>query len=486
MNGEQSLLPVLAILLPAAGVVALFAWPWRAAERIILFLYFPILGVTVSIAARLSCTDSAVTYDLGGWAPPLGIRLVADGTAAVMMVTTALILGMVGLAARPYFATPAKIIETRQGFAFWSLLLALWSAINLAVLAQDLFTLFVALELLTFAAVPLVAIEGKPDVLRAALRYLLFALAGSGLYLLGVALFYLRYATLDLATLADLAGPVDALGLGLMTAGLMAKTALFPLHLWLPPAHAGAPAPASAVLSALVVKAPYLVIARLWFELPASNPLSLQLLAALGAASILWCSVLALRQRRLKLMIAYSTLAQLGYLFLVFPLAVGPDPWASLGWSGAMLQLVSHAFAKAAMFLAAGRIAQALGHDRIDELAGAARAAPLSVLAIALAGLSLMGLPPSGGFNAKAMLLSAAVALDQWWIAVTILAGGCLAAGYVFRVIGRATAIAGPDISLNRLTKSDEAMPLALALCALALGLVPLQPFAFLGIGGVP
>ena len=110
-----------------------------------------------------------------------------------------------------------------------------------------------------------------------------------------------------------------------MTAGLLAKTALFPLHLWLPPAHANAPAAASAVLSGLVVKGSFFLIVRLWFNvLPAlPNAVPGAILATLGSAAILSGSVLALRQERLKLLIAYSTVAQIGYLFLMFPLASG-------------------------------------------------------------------------------------------------------------------------------------------------------------------
>ena len=137
------------------------------------------------------------------------------------------------------------------------LLLSLWGGLNAVVLGRDLFTLYVALELLTFAAVPLVCLDGRAETLAAALRYLLFALLGSVLYLLGTVLLYGAYGMLDIALLAarDAAGAAPPLVAGaLMTVGLLAKTALFPLHLWLPPAHAGAPPPASAVLSALVVK----------------------------------------------------------------------------------------------------------------------------------------------------------------------------------------------------------------------------------------
>jgi multicomponent Na+:H+ antiporter subunit D len=133
-------------------------------------------------------------------------------------------------------------------------------------------------------------------------------------------------------------------------------------------------------------------------------------------------SVLALRQARLKLLIAYSTIAQIGYLFFLFPLASAPLAVTSgtaalstgMAWTGGMLQLVSHAVAKAAMFMAAGLITEALGHDRIAGLGGIGQALPMYVFAFGLGGMSLMGLPPSGGFVAKAMLLMAAVAEGQW------------------------------------------------------------------------
>jgi formate hydrogenlyase subunit 3/multisubunit Na+/H+ antiporter MnhD subunit len=396
----------------------------------------------------------------------------------------------VGVFARGTFSTPTDKAEARSPLVFWTLLLGLWTALNTVFLAQDLFSLFVALELLTFSAVPLVCLDGTRGTLQAALRYLLFALAGSVFYLLGAALLYGAYGTLDIAGLRQLARNdlATSVALGLMIVGLMAKAALFPLHLWLPPAHAGAPAAASAVLSALVVKAPFFLILRLWFDAApqTANAAAAQMLAGLGIASILFCSVMALRQARLKLMIAYSTVAQLGYLFLMFPLVMGSDApaaWQSAGWTGGILQLVSHALAKASMFLAAGLIAESLGHDRINNLNGALTAVPITVAAFGLAGLSLMGLPPSGGFVAKLMLLTAAVETANWMIAAAILIGGILAATYVFRVLGRAMAAPAAGFAPKAVPLYRELAVLAFALGAVILGFVPLEPFAFLAIG---
>jgi formate hydrogenlyase subunit 3/multisubunit Na+/H+ antiporter MnhD subunit len=486
------LLPVLILMLPAAGVVLLFAAPVRQGERIAFATLAIGTALILFAVVRICLTGQALSHDVGGWVPPLGLALRIDGTSAALLMMTAVVLCLVALSTGPVFRSSRPDGDGRFPFAFWTLLLAVWAALNLVFMAQDLFTLFVGLELLTFAAVPLACLAGTADTLRAALRYLLVTLAGSVLYLLGVAVLYARYGALDLAFLADRvqADWPSLFALALMIGGLTIKTALFPFHLWLPPAHAGAPAPASAILSALVIKAPFFIILRLWFELlPEPQSSAGQLLAALGAASILICSLIALQQARLKLLVAYSTVAQVGYLFLVFALATGPDVRAGLAWSGAMLQLASHAFAKAAMFLAAGRISEALGHDRIDDLAGASRAAPASVLAFSLAALSLIGLPPSGGFNAKVMLLSVAVAQGHWWIAITILVGGLLAGAYLFRVIGRAIAPPPLGVIRDRRHHRSEVAALCLAGGALLLGLVPLQPISWLALampGAVP
>ncbi|WP_283848228.1 proton-conducting transporter membrane subunit [Bradyrhizobium sp. NAS80.1] len=164
--------------------------------------------------------------------------------------------------------------------------MAIWGALNTIFLGGDLFTLYVALELLTFAAVPLVSLDGRAETLRSALRYLLFALLGSVLYLVGTALLYGLHGTLDIVLLSRRVGaePAALVAAALMTTGLLAKTALFPLHLWLPPAHAGAPAAASAILSGLVVKGSFFIVVRLWFNVMPGLPgfAATQLLGALG------------------------------------------------------------------------------------------------------------------------------------------------------------------------------------------------------------
>ena len=481
---------VLAIVLPVVGVLLSLVLGGRYAQRVALILMPAGLAIAVAIAAGVWRTNDVLQYFVGNWDPPLGVAFRADGLSAVMIVTAALLICGIGLFARAQFPTPHGA-EARAPLVFWTLLLAVWGALNAVFIGGDLFNLYVALELLTFAAVPLVSLDGRAETLAAALRYLLFALLGSILYLLGAVLLYGTYGTLDIVLLSGRiqAGPAAWGAISLMTVGLLAKAALYPFHLWLPPAHAGAPSPASAILSGLVVKAPFFLVVRLWFDVAPKMPerIAAQVLGILGAAAILVGSVVALRQARLKLLIAYSTVAQIGYLFLMFPLAIEPETghaWASTAWTAGMLQAISHAFAKAAMFMAAGLIAEALGHDRIARLSGIGRALPITVLAFGLGGLSLMGLPPSGGFVAKAMLLTAAVAEGQWWWAVVVLTGGLLAGGYVFLVLARALADASEPVTLrSTISPGRQAVVVALALCAVLLGFVPLRPLELLQIG---
>jgi multicomponent Na+:H+ antiporter subunit D len=488
---DSGALLVVSIMLPVTGMLAVIVSPARRSEQVALVILAASLLTAVATAAEVLRTGAPIEYLLGNWRPPLGVTLRADGLSVTLMVMASIVLSCVGLYASGSYLAPPDAHHSRSRTVFWTLLLGLSAALNTAFLAQDLFTLFVALELLTFSAVALVALDGRPTSLEAALRYLLLALAGSVFYLVGTAVLYGAYGRLDLSGLRQISRDdlATTFALSLMMTGLLVKTALFPMHLWLPPAHAGAPAAASAVLSALVVKAPFFLIVLLWTGI-APRPFSViagQILAILGMASIVFCSVMALRQSRLKLMIAYSTVAQVGYLFLVFPLAIGGI--ANLAWSGCVLQLVSHAFAKASMFLAAGVIAEAVGHDRISNLKGTFQAVPITLAAFALAGLSLIGLPISGGFSAKYMLLTAATEIGAWWIAGTILVGGLLAAGYVFKVLGHALAppaegfAAARSIPLHR-----ELVVLVLASAALALGVLPLDPLTFITIGrtGLP
>ncbi|MFN4261540.1 MAG: complex I subunit 5 family protein [Gemmataceae bacterium] len=424
-------------------------------------------------------------YPLGSWGAPLGIELHADGLSALMLLMTAGVGVFINIYAVGYFAdraagsTPKESKAEKSPIAhgqereyFWPLWLFLWGTLNALFLSADVFNLYVTLELLTLSAVALVALAGAPDALTAALRYLLAALLGSLAYLLGVALLYAAYGTLDVTTLGQRMSPggLSTAAVTLITLGLLLKTALFPLHFWLPAAHANAPAPVSAVLSSLVVTASFYLLLRLWFEaFPAAlSPAAGQLLGCLGAAAMIWGSLQAFFAQRLKLLVAYSTVAQLGYFFLLFPLA-GMGTGGLTAWSGGVFFAVSHAGAKAALFLAAGSVLFTVGHDRIAELEEAGQRLPMTFLTMGLAAVTLMGLPPSGAFVAKWLLIDSAVRTGQaWWGAVLIL-GGLLSAGYLFRVL-RLPFTPASDRPVSAVPRGMAWSALLLALAALLLG----------------
>jgi formate hydrogenlyase subunit 3/multisubunit Na+/H+ antiporter MnhD subunit len=472
----------LAITLPLLGALAAVARP-RAARAIGLITALVTTAGVAALVIEVAQFGLRRT-DLGGWGAPLGIALQADGLAAALLAMTNLVALAVSLYASDYFGDG----PIRRHF--WPLWLLLWAALNGLLLAADLFNIYVALELVGLAAVALAALTGTREALAASLRYLLASLLGAITYLLGVALLYAAHGTLDLGQLANAIaeGPVAWTALVLMTGGLSIKAALWPMQFWLPPAHGNAPAPVSAALSALVVKAAFYLVLRLWFGLfdTAATLAAAHFLGFLGAGAVLWGSWQALRAERLKRMAAYSTVAQMGYLFLFFPLLAAAEPGAAREDLLAALVLfaLSHGFAKAALFLAAGHIQQCAGHDRIAELSGTAQRLPATTFVIALASVALIGLPPSGAFTAKWLLLSGAIAAGQWWWVLVVLAGTLLAAAYSFRLLGRAFGFEPTPYSCITAVRT-EVPALALALTAtLGLGLAGDALWPLLQVGG--
>jgi formate hydrogenlyase subunit 3/multisubunit Na+/H+ antiporter MnhD subunit len=465
------------ILLPLAGALLAFLFR-RAATRI---------GIGAAVATSLAAAalartvirDGTMHHAVGGWGAPLGIDLRADGLSVLMLIMTATVGLAISLYAPAYFRG-----ESRKPEQFWPLWLFLWTGLNALFLSADIFNLYVTLELLGLAAVALTALSGRADALTGAMRYLLATLLGSLAYLLGVALLYHGFGSVDIAVLAERveATPVVWTALGLMCAGLLLKTALFPLHFWLPPAHSSAPVPVSALLSALVVKASFYILLRLWLEIfaPLVGDGVGELLGLLGAGAVLWGSIQALRQTRLKMLIAYSTVAQLGYFFLAFPLAVAAGVTA---WSAAAYLALSHALAKAAMFLAAGNLIRFGGHDRIADLDRVVQRLPLTVGAFALAGVSSMGLPPSGGFIGKWLLLEAAIAQGRWDLVGVMFLGGLLVAAYIFKVLGYAFTQANVLHESRAVPASMEWAALLLAIGAILLGFMASPVLALLGVG---
>ena len=469
-------LPWLIVLPLAWAILAFLAGPGRGARLAIAGLVAQ-LALALLLAGQM-LEDGARTHAVGGWGAPLGIDLLADGLGAAMLLLTQAVALPLAVYARAYFAAS-------QPADFWPLTGFLLAAMNALLLSADLFNLYVTLELLGLAAVGLVALGGGAQQVAAALRYLLVSLTASGAYLLGVALLYGAYGTVSIATLTPLIGTAPPLAVwlaaGLMAAALLAKAALFPFHFWLPPAHGGAPAPVSALLSALVVKAGFYLVLRLWLGpfAPLAQPAAL-VLGLLGAAAILWGSWQALRTKHIKMLVAWSTVAQLGYLFLIFPLLAPHGPALQAG----ILQAVAHGLAKASMFAAAGVLMVCTGRDTLDGLAGVAGKIPVTLFAFGLAGMTLMGLPPSGGFLAKWLLVEAALRQGHWGWAAVAIAGGLLAAAYVYRVLRQAFLLAPADSHFQPVPPVMEWIALTLAAASVLLGLRGTELLVLLAVVG--
>lgn len=481
------------VILPAAASIFCFlcrrhsAWIGLTAS----FLN----GITISVLIRQLMLFGTRRYALGGWQEPLGIHLQPDGPAILMLLMTAVTGICITLYAMGYFSfqfIPHKDRESRnlQGQYFWPLWMMLLAALNGMFLSADIFNIYVTLELAGISAVSLAALTGNHSSQLAAFRYLLVNLIGSLCFLLGVVFLYQKYGLLDLTLLAQVITPepVAQTALALISLGLLFKAALFPLHFWLPPAHANAPAPVSAILSGLVIKGAFYLIFRLWFE-TFSNIITdgaLTLLGALGACAILWGAVQAIRQQRLKLLVAYSTVSQLGYLFIAFPLINLEQQHAEI-WSIVLFMALAHACAKVSMFMTTGTILLHTGQDRIDRLSGIRAYLPVTSFAYAIAGVNLIGLPPSGGFIAKWLLLSSSFASNQWWWGLIVMAGSFLASVYVYRVVSRLFLI--PDNTMISSSRHRSALlewpALILALISLLLGLAAPYPYQLLDTGTI-
>lgn len=277
--------------------------------------------------------------------------------------------------------------------------------------------------------------------------------------------------------------------MALMLGGLMLKAAVFPLHGWLPVAHSHAWAPVSAIHAALVVKGSFFVMVRLWTSFSPDSAALSQVMGMAGAAAVLWGGIMALGRQEIKQIVAYSTMSQLGYLLLVFPLTgASGGASAQLAWQGMWLLFISHGLAKAAMFLSVGNMVLAMGRADLEGLAGVDNYLPMSLLIFGLASATVIGLPVSGGFTAKWLLLHSAILSGQWhWIAV-LSAGTLLGAAYIFRIFKYAL-VAGRDVhDYIHLPLGKEAAAFGLAMAAVLLGLFAKWPLTWIGLfpGGVP
>ena len=432
----MSNLPIL-ILLPLlfGAVVATIAGLWRPAAAQAIAVVSTATSLVLAVIGLLRVVpDGRITHDLGGWAPPVGIEYVLDPLSAYLCV----IIALIGLLVSIYPVDAAFDVRPGRGVPLYPLALLLLTGLTGVVLSGDLFHLFVMLEIYAIATYGLVSLGGDRGVL-ASLRYLLLGTLGSGLYLLGVGFLYFATGTLNMADLAQLLPPLaespTILGaMALIVIGLALKMALFPLHVWLPDAHSYSPPGVAALLAAVQVKAGAYGLIRILFDVfgpayadGAGLPVS-TVLTWFGLAGILVGSILAIQQTDLKRLLAYSTVAQLGYIGVGIGLA---NPLALVG---ALLHVLNHAVMKSGLFLVAGGIIQQTGLKTIAKFAGLGKRMPWTMAGFAIMGLSMVGIPPTAGFFSKFYLVSGGIETGNWAVFVVVVSSSLLTAIYFLRL----------------------------------------------------
>jgi len=395
-------LPAL-VAIPIAGGVLVPTMSRRWAPAWGFGVLIATLGVALFLTGLLR--EDTVSYAVGGWPPPYGIELRFD-----VLSTFAVPIALVAALAVPFATHSNEPVTTPEGVA---VILVGTGGMMGFVVAADFFTLFVFLEVLSISAYGMVAMSEERGAGLAAFRYLLMGTVASIVILLSVGLLYTLTGSLNMADvgqrLPDGGLPLH-LAIGGLAAGFLLKAAVFPLHVWLPDAHATAPSAVSAILSGLIVKMGIIGLLRT----PGLEHLH-ELLIWVGAASLLAGALFALVQDDLKRMLAYSTVSNIG--LVVLGLAVDR--------TGATVHILNHAIIKASLFLAAGAFIHRAGSRRIE---GTGRSMPLTTSAFAVGGIAAIGIPPTGGFTGKWMIVLGALEAGRWGFAVMILLGAVILA----------------------------------------------------------
>ncbi len=431
-------LPALQVVVPliAAPVILLyqkeaFAWGWALLTT---WTTFALSGLLVHEVF----SQEFISYDLGGWAPPLGIEYRVDAANALVIAIVAGIAALVTTYARK--SIQAEVQGRNQPFFYVLLLLCVSGLIGVAI-TGDAFNLFVFLEISSLSTYTMVALGGRRDrrAYTAAIRYLITGTIGATFYVIGVGLLYMVTGTLNMADLAVSIAGMDnnttvQAAFAFIVIGLGLKVAIFPLHLWLPNAYTYAPSVVTIFLAATSTKVAVYALMRFLFTVFGIRfDFELDSLAflflPLAIMGMFIPSIVAAFQVDVKRLLAYSSVAQIGYMLLGISLATS----ASL--TATSIHLFNHALMKAALFMALGAVMLRLKSTIIDDLAGIGKTMPWTTAGFALGGLSLIGVPLTVGFVSKWLLIQASFASQQPWLAGLIVVSSLIAVVYVWRVV---------------------------------------------------
>lgn len=439
MNDLLSHLPVLQVLIPMiAALIAALVRNGAVAWCVTLVGTWASLVVCIMLLHQVLAVSDPISYVFGGWTVPLGIEYRVDR----LNIFVLLVINLVAAVLLPYAArSVASEIRKDQRAWFYSMfLLCLTGLLGIAI-SGDAFNIFVFLEISSLSTYVLIALGRHRRALLASYQYLIIGTIGASLYVIGVGLMYLSTGSLNLADIGarlDLAstdyGQPLLVALALLTVGISLKAALFPLHVWLPNAYAYSPTAVGAFLAGTATKVAIYLLIRIYYSvygpvfgvelLPAD-----EILMVMSIAAMVLASFSAIFQDNARRMLAYSSVAQIGYITLGIALV------NQNGLTGGIVHVMNHAVIKAALFLALGAIFFRIGSMRLADMAGIGRRMPITMGAFAIAGMGLIGVPGTAGFISKWYLAVGAIDAGLWPIAFVIVASSVLAVVYVGKVI---------------------------------------------------
>ena len=429
-------LPILQVVLPliAAPICLLLRRPllsWLLA----LAVTWTCFAIAIALMIRLESVGTIV-YELGGWPAPWGIEYRIGTTSAIVLV----IVSGIGSVVMPYArASVASEVEpARQHLLYTCYLLCLCGLLGVTA-TGDAFNLFVFLEISSLSSYVLIAMGRDRRALTAAFQYLIMGTIGATSIVIGIGLLYLVTGSLNMADIAArLPEPgtnrTVLLAFAFVSVGAALKLALFPLHVWLPNAYTCAPSAVTAFLAATATKVGVYILLRFIFTVFGARfaftamPLDTMLLT-LAVAAMFAASAVAIFQNNVKRMLAYSSIAQIGYMILGIGIATMG------GVAAGLIHLFNHALMKGGLFMALGCVFLRTGSMRLESMAGIARTMPWTMAAFVLGGLSLIGVPLTVGFISKLYLIGAAIEAGLWPFGVLVVLSSLLAVAYIWRVV---------------------------------------------------
>jgi multicomponent Na+:H+ antiporter subunit D len=431
-------LPVLQVVIPLitaplivfAGYRAL-AWPLAFISSLIAFLISSMLLYQV-------IGGGFISYAIGGWAPPLGIEYRIDATNALLLF----LISGISVVALPYAYTSIRSeIGDVNETLFYACYMLCFTGLLGVVATGDAFNVFVFLEISSLSTYVLVAQGAGRDkrALTAAYDYLIMGTIGATFFVIGIGMLYMSTGTLNLADLADRIADQSSnrtirAAFAFIVVGMGLKVALVPLHLWLPNAYTFAPSAVTVFLASTSTKGAVYVLLRFMFSVfqPPfvfeQNTLN-YIFIPFALLAMFVASFVAIFQSDFKRMLAYSSIAQIGYMLM------GIAMLNASGLTATTVHMFNHGITKGLLFMGVGAFVLRTGSSFYDSLRGMGRRMPLTGACVVVGGLSLIGIPGTAGFISKWLLVQAAFERGFWWIAILVVLSSLLAVAYVWRAL---------------------------------------------------